>query len=211
MTKALKLTFPRIASTKRCVASLSFVYQIDIFKNCGPYCHFFSHSHKLAFLVSATCLKTVKCILKSEAKIAYLHVNLRVKFMPTIMKDVWKIEIVVIKLVLFYFGGGGSVGRGEEGDSVISESVILFVLLMIDSSTQRLLNKKLLKISVYLLVKKGWEYTLCRVFARYNTTFSRKSKQEIIAVIRSQEVFNEEMIRQHFPPSLWIRTTHYVS
>lgn len=45
--------------------------------------------------------------------------------------------------------------EGEEGDSVISELVILFVLLMIDSSTQRLLNKKLLKISVYLLVKKG--------------------------------------------------------
>lgn len=42
MTKALKLTFPRIASTKRCVASLSFVYQIDIFKNCGPYCHSFT-------------------------------------------------------------------------------------------------------------------------------------------------------------------------
>ena len=40
------------------------------------------------------------------------------------------------------------------------------------------------------------------IFSRYNTTFSRKSKQEIIAVIRSQEVFNEEMIRQHFPPSL---------
>ena len=58
-----------------------------------------------------------------------------------------------VGVVLFW--GWGSVGRGEEGDSVISELVILFVLLMIDSSTQRLLNKKLLKISVYLLVKKG--------------------------------------------------------
>lgn len=58
-----------------------------------------------------------------------------------------------VGVVLFW--GWGSVGRGEEGDSVISELVILFMLLMIDSSTQRLLNKKLLKISVYLLVKKG--------------------------------------------------------
>ena len=43
-----------------------------------------------------------------------------------------------VGVVLFW--GWGSVGRGEEGDSAIS--------------TQRL-NKKLLKISVYLLVKKG--------------------------------------------------------
>lgn len=84
-----------------------------------------------------------------------------------------------VGVVLFW--GWGSVGRGEEGDSVISGLVILFVLLMIDSSTQRLLNKKLV---------------------RYNTTFSRKSKQEIIAVIRSQEVFNEEMIRQRKDDSL---------
>ena len=52
------------------------------------------YAFKLAFLASLACVKTKVFSLKSEVKKAYLHAHKRILIMPTIMKEVYKKEVL---------------------------------------------------------------------------------------------------------------------
>ena len=53
------------------------------------------YAFKLAFLASLACVKTKVFSLKSEVKKAYLHAHKRILIMPSIMKEVYCVTLIV--------------------------------------------------------------------------------------------------------------------